>query len=256
MGLYYQNIRENYPGFSYEPRRDVPVEQLGSSRDIGQQVGIPLGITFPQIVGAQAGSRRVWLTSVDESRLIQIQDDWFVHNWRHRTGRYVHFEAVFDEFETRYAELREVLINSNLEHPQPLEVEVTYTNWITELDISEFLRAGAAGRLSLQGVGNPPEAQSWSANYLISRKGATVARLRVSCSLATKQQDRQIQQGNAFMLSFKAPTAPNVTLADLVSLVALGRVTIVNSFHRLTTDYAHGRWGYIPPLGRAEPAPQ
>ena len=250
LGSFYQVVRDDYPGFSYQPRRDLPIEHLGTSGDVSQMGGLQVLpqaiVTFAQSSAGVTGSRRVWLSTRDDTRLLQLQDDWFVHNWRRRQGDYPHFESVFEEFQVRYREFTDVLRQTAAKPVlQPLEVEVTYTNWVGDLDIAEFLAPGAAGRITRPDVSDPPEVLVWNANYLISQDAVAIARLRLSCGPATTLRDGQMQRGGVFMLTFKAPTAPNITEEEWLALIGLGRVVIVNSFHDLTTEMAHDHWGFI-----------
>jgi uncharacterized protein (TIGR04255 family) len=239
---FFQRVRDAYPNFQYQPRFDFPVEHL--AEPAAPQAMINLNPIFAPMTAPQMGNR-TWLVSEDESSLIQLQDNWFAHNWRHRLAAYPQFESILAEFRTRYEQFKELLAALGITSLQVFQVEVTYTNWITDLDISEFLGPAETARIRRQTFSDPPEQQFWAASYLIRAGDSPVGRLRVSCNTAMRFQSGHAPNGVAFQLSFKAPTPPGVTEPHVFSLIGLGRESILNAFTDLTTETAHAHWGRI-----------
>ncbi len=240
---YFHLVRDTYPNFQYQPRTDFPIESL--NEPLG---GSPPVININPIFGLMGGpqpAKRTWLVTNDEVSLIQLQDNWFAYNWRHKLSPYPQFEPIFNEFHARFEQFRNLLASSGAPSLQIFQVEVTYTNWIVDMNISDFLKTAASARIDRPNFSDPPEQQFWAASYLIRENDIPVGRLRVTCNNAMRFQPSQSPNGVAFQLSFKAPTPPGVTQTDAFSLMQLGRESIVNAFTDLTTGPAHTRWGKI-----------
>ena len=241
---YFQLVRDTYPNFQYQPRADFPIESLNDPLG-GSPPVINIINPFTGSTGGPQTAKRTWLVSNDEVRLIQLQDNWFACNWRRKLSAYPQFETIFNEFRTRYEQFRGLLASIDTAAPQIFQVEVTYTNWITDMVITEFLKPAASARIERPSFSDPPEQQYWAASYLVRADNVPVGRLRVNGNNAMRFQPGQSPNGVVFQLSFRAPTPPGVTEDAVFSLMQLGRESIVNAFTDLTTETAHTRWGRI-----------
>ncbi len=80
IGLYWDSIRDEFPAILQQP-------------PIGAIIQTPLEV-FPM--------PRYWLTSEDDSTLIQVQKNAFLLNWRKREETYPHYENVKAKFDKNF----------------------------------------------------------------------------------------------------------------------------------------------------------
>ena len=75
---------------------------------------------------------RIWFIDPTEARLIQIQNDRFYFNWRHRDDHdaYPRYENIAHQFKTYLAVFENFLNEMQLGALKPLELELTYINHI------------------------------------------------------------------------------------------------------------------------------
>jgi uncharacterized protein (TIGR04255 family) len=120
FGLYWQNIKAQYPSL---PRDAHPIGE------------IPLLAIPPKL-------RRVWFESIDQHKVIQLQADKFLFNWRklETEDTYPHFQEVYQEFEQEWQQLQtwwHQLAQETQNHSplaittiEPVQYELTYLNHI------------------------------------------------------------------------------------------------------------------------------
>ena len=78
---------------------------------------------------------RFWLTSSDESHLVQLQRNALILNWRRRNSDYPSFEPVKAEFDRVYESFEAFVQTINPEAPIKIErVELAYVNMIEPCD--------------------------------------------------------------------------------------------------------------------------
>ena len=77
-------------------------------------------------------SPRVWFVHSDDSRVIQVQKDRFIFNWRRRNDEYPSFDVVYPEFQDYFAEFRSALKELQLPRIMPNRLELKYINIIDE----------------------------------------------------------------------------------------------------------------------------
>lgn len=109
VGLFWSRIKKKYPTV----RQQAPIGTIIDAT----------GEIFPM--------PRFWLTSDDESTLIQLQKNAFIFNWRRRAASYPHFDRLMDDYDRLYLMFSDFLktetdsseLNINL-------CELTYINLI------------------------------------------------------------------------------------------------------------------------------
>lgn len=89
---------------------------------------------------------RVWFINQDGTRIIQIQQDRFIHNWR-KVGvdsEYPRYNSLIRAFQNHLANFDNFLTEAELGRVQPLQYELTYVNqipqgqaWLTLEDIGK-----------------------------------------------------------------------------------------------------------------------
>lgn len=96
----------------------------------------------PQVtVSAAPTTPRVWFVSTDETRLIQVQQDRLIFNWRRgESAAYPRYPAVYEEFCRHLATFEDYLREANTGPICPMEYELSYLNRIQEDEVSSHLR--------------------------------------------------------------------------------------------------------------------
>lgn len=187
------------------------------------------------------GSQRTWLSTADETYLLQIQNDAFYQNWRRRTDPYPNFENIVQRFLTAWNEYQDHTAGAALETPRVTVVEVSYINWIPDIEMSQFLRASRLVDLSGRGVAVSPEHQVIQAVYPIRVSGIPVGRLVVDCQPAYRGTADDWAAGCQFNLTVRRRIAQGEQWSE--SILFESEEVIVQAFFDLTTDYAHLHWG-------------
>jgi uncharacterized protein (TIGR04255 family) len=241
IGGYRERIKEGYPGVQYQP--GLPPVLPGGTSMLQQATGVqfPLGV-------APDSSGRVWLISKDESLLIQIQNDRFIHNWRHRGAEYPRFESLQETFWSLYKDFRSDATAMGLQL-NLRQLEVTYVNWVLDNDMSPatYFAPSAVGNVDLVYATSDYEPMVWIGNYVITEDDVPLGRLTVQCQGGgLRVVGATAQRGSLLNLQFVAALEPGISDERVASLIALARKLIVQGFTNLTTSAAHERWRRIP----------
>jgi uncharacterized protein (TIGR04255 family) len=236
----WQRVVQDYPSMQPQALRfEAPLEPLVSPPPINIQTGPPpLSVT--------PNETRVWLVGREDDRLIQVQNGSFICNWRRRNNPYPHFETLHEEFWRSYEIFLQVLADSHLETPTPLQTEVTYINWFQNETLTgeTFLPFSSTPENLLSGS-QVLEDAGWISRYFVTEDGQAVGRLHVQCSPAIRLSPPAPGTGTQLQITLRTPTRGVGDRAGLERLFAIGRRRVVLSFHELTTVDAHQRWGYI-----------
>lgn len=85
-----------------------------------------------QLAGLSQG--RIWLKSADGCKVIQLQSNRFLYNWRsiQPSDTYPRFNTVYNEFEKEFLTYRAWLKSRSLD-AVPIDFELTYINHFTSL---------------------------------------------------------------------------------------------------------------------------
>lgn len=236
VGLYWQQIRGDYPRAESQPRFEGPIEAASASPPQP-----PVSIQFPLSAPAQG---RTWLIAEADDYLIQVQNTRFIQNWRRREAAYEYFEEIWDLFESHYGTFKELLANEGLAAPRVQQVEVTYINWIADLAPSKFVNLATQSEVSAYGRSLEPEDLGLNARYRLDDGTGAVERLYVQCQAAVRATDPSV---SGYQLAFvhRAAKATGLVDEEIRSYAFAGRAIIVNAFTDLTTPLAHEHWGRI-----------
>jgi len=122
VGLYWQAIRRDFPKIDEAP----PVPPAFESP-------IPGHFSASFQFGNLPAMRRHWFSNADATRLIQVQEDRFIFNWKKAPSdlAYPSYEVVMKEFEDHFAQFTQFLKSENLGTPTPRQYELVYTNFVT-----------------------------------------------------------------------------------------------------------------------------
>ena len=75
---------------------------------------------------------RCWFFDTSETRLIQVQNNCFIHNWRKtaETDNYKHYDAIRPIFVDEWSRFLGFLDQNSLAKPDVWQCEITYVNHI------------------------------------------------------------------------------------------------------------------------------
>lgn len=212
----------------------------------------PLKPSAPfQFVGGFPGTR-VWYRSKSGDRLLQVQPDRFVLNWRRTPDdeAYPRYESLRPQFEQEVIEFLAFLVEEGLDEPSISQAEVSYNNPIPMTSLGEPLDLGSilapwSGAFSDTFL-PLPESGSVHLRFQIAdpSTGEPVGRLYVDADPAIYQARPDQPLEEVFMLQVFARGFPlGGGLDGALHFLDLGHDWVVRGFTSLTTMSMHKRWG-------------
>ncbi len=233
-GVFWNSISSEYPNFRVMPQLPAAVERFGAEAWRSQ----------PSIqVLLNSDDMRCWLLSANESRILQLQRDRFIVNWK-QVGEehYPRYEkTIRPMFEAEWSRLRAFADRYEIESPAVTQCEMTYVNdialnapWKTVEDLSTVLSPWA-GR-GTDAFLPFPESTQINNTYLLTDQQA---RLHVSIQHVRRgADDRDILQ---LQLTVRGkPKAGG--MAELLDWFDTSRRWIVRGFTDLTSQTMHNMW--------------
>jgi uncharacterized protein (TIGR04255 family) len=234
IGLLWQIWKERYPETAYKAPLQSVVELFGTRAPRAELV--MGGSEFP--VG------RTWYKSADGHRLVQVQPDKFVLNWRKLDTKteYPSYDALRAVFYDELGAFLDFLADHEIGQFSATQAELTYVNQIvieglTGAGLSQYL-APWSGEQSERYLPDEEGARlSWQ--YRIDDQGKPIGRLHVQAQTGTRAADGRN------VLSFQligrgAPTSGGVD--GVLDFTDKAHEWIVRGFTSLTTKYAHTLW--------------
>jgi uncharacterized protein (TIGR04255 family) len=232
FGLFYQEIRDEYPQFDVHAPL-VPNPTV-TARPGAEFLAVRAGV-IPDV--------RCWFINHDSTRLIQVQRDRFIHNWRKCDGGdYPHYETIKPIFEADWRRFLAFLESNGLGKPSIRQCEITYINhieqglgWDSFAQLGEVLRYWAGDQV---GDFLPPLQDAGLAlRYAMpAEKGI----LHIQMDPVIRHQDGK----ELIQLSLTTRGRPKSgEWTDVSEWLDLGHVWIVNGFEAITTDKMHTIWG-------------
>lgn len=234
FGLYWETVKDDFPIFEVVP-------PLGASE---LQQASPADEFVLQLQVSGTPPVRCWFMENSKARLIQVQRDRFIHNWRNVSldKEYPRYEKVVrPSFIREWQRFLDFLQSHGLESPKISQCEVSYINHFEKNreweDISELHEVI---RLWAQAVPDsflpPPNTVRLNTTYDLPEDRGT---LRVSVTPAIRHSDaKEILQ---FTLTAKGSPVSS-ELDDLLNWFDLGREWVVRGFTDLTTSKMHELW--------------
>jgi uncharacterized protein (TIGR04255 family) len=240
LGMFREAVKGEFPNTEYQSR-------LPKTFIVNTPAPLPGNFppVFPQFV-TQEGSNRVWLVSADNSRLVQIQDDRFVFNWRRGTEPYPQFEKVAELFWQYFDLYREIVAECD-SAVEPQMLELSYFNWLDEGSISQgdAILSSQYSRINWEHDELRFEGQVAATNYSIINGGVTTGRLQVQSANQIARVSRStstLEKGAILNLSYFYALPPGADDPTIDDQIFSGRSLIVNAFDQLTTEAAHTAW--------------
>lgn len=237
-GMYWTKIRSDYPEHSVQP-------PLGSaSESFKDEQTTPLMPPTFEIGFLKEPEIRCWFIESSKNRLIQVQKDRFIHNWRKLKDDdvYPRYDNLKPKFVEEWQRFCEFLNNEKIGIPEVNQCEVTYINHI---EIGRGWKSfGEVNKVvsywhgkSLEGFLPNPEKMDLSVDYVIpGRKG----RLHIVMRPGIRKEDAR----DILYLELTARGSPNSSsLEGILEWFDLGHEWIVRGFTDFTTQEMHKIWG-------------
>lgn len=229
FGLFWDRIREEYPTFEVRPAISGP-----ASDEEAEGAGLP------------APPLRCWFLEEGRSRLLQVQHNRFLHNWRKvgKDSTYPRYEpTIRPAFRREWDRLVRFLSDAGLASPNLVAAEVTYVNqfekgreWQEPEDLPKILRFVRS--IDSRFFSSMRSMRS-SIRFEAPELNGTV---EVELSHAVRNSDMK----EVFQLNVSAKGRPADSSAEsLMQWMDRGRAHVVKGFVELTTPEAHEIWERI-----------
>lgn len=120
FGLFWERCKANYPACQEVPPLLPLIERFGDQEETTT-------ISFPEIP-----LPRVWFLNAEDTGIIQLQRDRFLHNWKKGkpTEIYPRYHTVIELFRRQLQLFEEFLKDHSLGVVHPLQYEMPYVNHI------------------------------------------------------------------------------------------------------------------------------
>jgi uncharacterized protein (TIGR04255 family) len=234
FGLYWREIRSDYPKFEILPPLPTAIERYGAVSPSDE--GVLELLSQPPV--------RCWFIHQSSTRLIQVQNDRFVFNWRKIKPEdiYPRFdEAIRGQFAAEWSRFIAFLKSESVTPPTVTQCEIAYINHVPLEDgwktYQSLVEGFSTGSLSGGEFLPSPENINLHATYLLPEKKG---RLHIHLQPATRNIDgKRIVQLTLTVRGCPLPTASD---AELLEWFDLGREWIVRGFTDFTSATMHEVW--------------
>ena len=235
FGLLWNLIRDEYPRFQVQP-------------PIGSEIELKFDVSAANApvpsVEMSGWPVRCWFFDRSETRLIQIQSNCFIHNWRKTTAtkNYEHYEVIKPIFSCEWNRFVDFLKRNEIAAPEVWQCEVTYVNhlergvgWDSFSDLPSVLPSWSG-----QASGDflpKPEVVFLNVGYPMPNNSG---RLQIVAQPAIRQSDGK----EVLQLTLTARGQPKSSAhEDLLKWLDLGHEWVVRGFKDFTSRKMHGVWG-------------
>jgi len=238
FGLYWEQIRETYSQQEIKPALIPVVEEFES------QPAPEVNVKFSVVSEPEL---RCWFIDSTSTRLIQLQKDRFIRNWRKvkPEDAYPHYDILKPEFRAEWERFCGFLEKNRLGAPDVNQCEVTYVNhieigkgWESLGEAHKVIKL--VSDMATADLLRQPELVRMNTSYALpNNKG----RLHVALQPAISQHlSKEVLQ--LTLTARGRPTSPN--LRDIMEWFDLGHDWIVRGFADLTTPQMHTVWRRTP----------
>lgn len=234
FGLYWNRVRQDFEHFEIQQPITNLVETFGPAIK-RRRPGIEM-LDLPEI--------RCWFIEKSGNRLVQVQRDRFVHNWRKVAGdeTYPRYPYIRESTLKEWIRFGEFLRDEGLSEPQVNQCEVTYVNnieygkgWNGYAELDKVIGALAPkqdGRFLAS-----PERLNMQFVY---RLPDDAGRLYISFVPVIRGRDGT----EVLQMTLTVRGAPKSSgTEDIFSWLDLGREWVVKGFADFTTQNMHAVWG-------------
>lgn len=178
-----------------EFRKDFPLcQEHPPLAQFKEHSGAPGGIEIE--IPRMPPAPRVWFHNLDESHLIQVQRDRFIHNWKkpNDQAQYPRYSKIQELFRDELARFKTFIVKNELGQVEPIQYELTYVNifpigegWNDLSEIGKIL-PDCSWRGSGQRFLPTPESHTYQTRFSLPDNGGA---LHVNVQRATKLTNGQ-----------------------------------------------------------------
>lgn len=230
LGLYWHQLRSQYPTADDAPPVPLVVEAFGAEPDFA----VP-----GMVLGPAGADSRLRLRSRDGSRLFQVQNGWIVANWMKQDGvGYPGYGGVLEQFLDGHARFNAFLNAESLPPMVPEAWEVTYidhiprgTVWQEWSDVPRLL-PGLLGNSAAPGSRLQSVNGAWSFG-LANHPGRLTIAVQMSRFLSDPPRD---------VLVVRSTVRGPITSLPLVESLNCGRTAAVDTFMGIVSPEAKAYW--------------
>lgn len=235
-GLLWEHFSQEFPGVREMPPLEPAFELFGARSQAASSMKVEI---IDRIMP------RLWFFNQDETRLIQIQPDRLVHNWRkiENDNVYPRYEQIKAGFIDAVEKLNTFLSEKGMSEISVNQCEISYLNHITVDDV----RDSALSKMFRLFSDN--SAENWSGeiedfhfsmkHILRGNKEKPYGRLHVQVDPFDQADGKK-----SFLLNLTARGRPETPDIDgMTDFFDKGRDTIVRRFTEITSDHMHKVWG-------------
>jgi uncharacterized protein (TIGR04255 family) len=237
LGIVWEQFKDEFP--TIEERPPIPA----SFETFGQNPAMP-ALEFQLFA---APMPRVLFIKRDNTQLLQVQRDRFVHNWRKigEGDKYPRFERMIETFRASFQRLIDVIDSLGYGPVTPNQCETTYINQIPmksgegASDAFERLFGHFNMPVELDELQRPEDGR-FSLRYVIRTRDSTpIGRLHIAAEPALRADGVPIVQLSLVARGRPAPADVN----GAVEFLTLGRHYIVRTFSKITSPQMQKVWG-------------
>ena len=236
FGLFWKLIREEYPRCEALPPINQQEELFGDRSKHLAFSGLNIELLNRPHV-------RCWFREADDVRVLQVQQDRFVHNWRKQRvlDVYPRYEQIRSIFEREWRRFLQFVNDEDLGPISITNCEVSYINhfeqgreWRTLHDLPRVIAfCGDFQQANLP----PAEGVQMAASFVNEQQNT---RLRVNLQHAIRNQDlREVLQ---LTLGARGRPAGEGATGDILAWMDSARNWIVRTFVDVTTADMHRLW--------------
>jgi uncharacterized protein (TIGR04255 family) len=235
-GIYWAQVQKEYPNTEVQAPLPSQIEKFGESQWQRPR---------PRVEMLNPDMNRFWFLSEPPNRLVQVQRDRFVVNWRKVKGDEVYpryFKEMRPRFEREWEGYKRFVAEQKLGVVSTRQCEVIYVNdilkgveWETYEEslnlFSPWWKNGSDGFLPC------PENLALNGAFLFPKEAG---RLHFTVQSALRGIDEK--ETIRFQLIARGKPASDKD-ADIMQWMDLGHEWIVRGFTDLTSTHAHELWG-------------
>jgi len=232
FGLFWNEIRADYPKFVVQPPLASQIERFGTDARVPA-----LTVEF-----GDPGRARCWFFHENDVHLLQVQDSRFLLNWRKLSSdtTYPHYSEFRPHFEREWLRFREFVRGADLGPLTVVQCEVSYVNflprgegWNEHSDLHKVISAWSGKSAWLPA----PESVALSSRYVLPEEQG-----RLHFALQPVVRNTDAKEG--VQLTLTARGAPRSTdVQGILNFFDLGHEWIVRGFTDLTAAHMHKIWG-------------
>ena len=242
--LWHSKFRNEFPICMEQPPIEPAFETFGS--------GIPTRPHFQVQLTDSPPPPRLWFVNNEQTELVQIQADRFLHNWRRMQDHteYPRYEPIRDRFFAELTSLVSFLENEKIGSLEPNQCEVTYVNHIDlggEVDPrTHFHRIFAFWSDFIDGPDQDMVKHSeiedvrFNARFAVvdPQSGEPRGRLHIDAQPAIGSDEKAIIRLN--LTARGSPLSPS--FGGVADFLDIGREALVRRFTAITSAEMHETW--------------